>query len=491
MEKTIYQEIAARTGGDIYEGVVGPVRTGKSTLIKRIMEALVIPNIDDPYRKERARDELPQSGSGKTIMTSEPKFVPEEAVEISPDGTAKLRVRMIDSVGYMVEGAVGAMEDGQPRMVATPWYDHEIPMTEAAELGTKKVMEEHCSIGLVVTTDGTVTDIPRQDYLQAEARAIADMQATGKPFLVVVNSRDPQGSQAQALCRRLAEEHGVGVYAADAQTLTAPEIGELLRDLLYAFPMQELRVFLPRWMDALEYDHPIKAALYDALASRAGEITALSQAKGILETLGQLENVSGVRIPQIDLGTGTVSCELQFPESLYYEILSSRTGFTITGEGELLELLTQLSQVKASYDKIASALEEAQATGYGVVVPTRAEMKLETPELIRKGSAYGVRLKAGAPSIHMMRVDLDAEISPMVGGEQQSQELVRSLTQQFETNQEQLWESNIFGKSVYEMVSDSLVSKLRRMPEDIRAKFRGSLSRTVNEGATGMLCILF
>ena len=293
MEKTIYQEIAARTGGDIYVGVVGPVRTGKSTLIKRIMEALVIPNIDDPYRKERARDELPQSGSGKTIMTSEPKFVPEEAVEISPDGTAKLRVRMIDSVGYMVEGAVGAMEDGQPRMVATPWYDHEIPMTEAAELGTKKVMEEHCSIGLVVTTDGTVTDIPRQDYLQAEARAIADMQATGKPFLVVVNSRDPQGSQAQALCRRLAEEHGVGVYAADAQTLTAPEIGELLRDLLYAFPMQELRVFLPRWMDALEYDHPIKAALYDALASRAGEITALSQAKGILETLGQLENVSG------------------------------------------------------------------------------------------------------------------------------------------------------------------------------------------------------
>lgn len=491
MEKSIYQEIAARTGGDIYVGVVGPVRTGKSTLIKRVMEELVIPNISDPYRKERARDELPQSGSGKTIMTSEPKFVPEEAVEISPDGTAKLRVRMIDSVGYMVAGAVGATEDGAPRMVTTPWYDHEIPMTEAAELGTKKVMEDHCSIGLVVTTDGTITDIPREDYLTAEDRAIGDMKATGKPFVVVVNSREPRGNAARELCSWIQETYQVKALCADCQTMSAQEIGELLRDLLYAFPMQELRVYLPRWMDGLEYDHPVKAVLYDALASRAGEISEMCQAETVLGTLTELEHVAGCRLREIDLGSGMVACELQFPESLYYDILSGKTGFTITGEGELMELLTELAQVKRSYDKIASALEEASATGYGVVMPTRGEMKLEAPEIVRKGSAYGVKLKAGAPSIHMLRVDLDTEISPMVGDEKQSQDLVNSLSEQYQTAPDQLWESNIFGKSVFEMVNDGLTTKLRRIPDDVRVKFRGSLARVVNEGATGMICIIF
>ena len=491
MEKSIYQEIAARTGGDIYVGVVGPVRTGKSTLIKRVMEELVIPNISDPYRKERARDELPQSGSGKTIMTSEPKFVPEEAVEISPDGTAKLRVRMIDSVGYMVAGAVGATEDGAPRMVTTPWYDHEIPMTEAAELGTKKVMEDHCSIGLVVTTDGTITDIPRADYVAAEDRAIGDMKATGKPFVVVVNSREPRGEAARELCSRIQETYQVKALCADCQTMSAQEIGELLRDLLYAFPMQELRVYLPRWMDGLEYDHPVKAALYDALAARAGEISEMCQAETVLGTLTEVEHVAGCRLREIDLGSGMVACELQFPESLYYDILSGKTGFDITGEGELMELLTELAQVKRSYDKIASALEEASATGYGVVMPTRGEMKLEAPEIVRKGSAYGVKLKAGAPSIHMLRVDLDTEISPMVGDEKQSQDLVNSLSEQYQSAPDQLWESNIFGKSVFEMVNDGLTTKLRRMPDDVRVKFRGSLARVVNEGATGMICIIF
>ncbi len=490
MEKSIYQEIAARTGGDIYIGVVGPVRTGKSTLIKRIMEELVIPNIEDPYRKERARDELPQSGSGKTIMTSEPKFVPEEAVEISPDGTARLRVRMIDSVGYMVEGAVGAMEDGVPRMVTTPWYDHEIPMTEAAELGTKKVMEDHCSIGLVVTTDGSITDIPRGDYENAEVRAISDMKATGKPFLVIVNSKEPQGEPAQSLCRRIQETYQVSCVPADCQALSAGDIAALLRDLLYVFPMQELRVYLPRWMDALEFDHPVKAALYDALATRAGEISALCQAESTLAALMELENVVGCRIRDIDLGTGTVSCVLDFPESLYYEILSGKTGFSINGEGELMELLTELAQVKRAYDKIASALDEAQATGYGVVMPTPEEMRMEPPEIIRKGSAYGIKLKAGAPSIHMLRVDIDAEISPMVGDEKQSEDLVRHLTDQYENDPEKLWESNIFGKSVFEMVNDGLTTKLRRMPDDVRGKFRHSLGRIINEGAGGLICII-
>ena len=489
MEKSVYQQIAARTGGDVYIGVVGPVRTGKSTLIKRIMEELVIPNIDDPYRKERARDELPQSGSGRTIMTAEPKFVPEEAVEISPDGTTRLRVRMIDSVGYMVQGAVGATEDGKDRMVTTPWYDHEIPLTQAAELGTKKVMEEHCSVGLVVTTDGTVTDIPREDYVQAERRAVSDMKATGKPFLLLVNSREPE--KAGTLCGQLEREYGVSAVAADCQSLTGNELLALLTALLYTFPMRELRVWLPRWMDALEWDHPIKAAVYAGLRERAAGISALRQAEGALASMTELENVTGMKLLETDLGSGTVSCRLHFPEALYYDLLSSRTGFQIRGEGDLFELLTELSQVKTAYDKIASALEEAQTTGYGVVMPTREEMKLEAPEVVRKGSAFGLRLKAGAPSIHMMRVDLEAEVSPMVGDEKQSRDLVSALGQEFEADREKLWDSNIFGRSVYEMVSDSFSGKLRRVPPDVRSKFRGSLSRTVNEGASGMICILF
>lgn len=486
MEK-IYADIAARTGGNIYIGVVGPVRTGKSTLIKRIMECLVIPAIQDPYRRERARDELPQSGSGKTIMTSEPKFVPEEAAEISPDGTTTLRVRMIDSVGYMVEGAVGAEEDGAPRMVTTPWYDHEIPMTEAAELGTKKVMEDHCSIGLVVTTDGTITDIPREDYARAEARAIADMRATGKPFLVIVNSKDPTAPEAQAVQTQIAQQFGIKPMIADCQAMDAEGINRLLMELLYAFPMGELRVFLPRWMDALEPEHPVKAALYEALLQRAEEISSLGQAEKSLACLRDLEQVLDFSIRSIDLGTGAVSCALGFPETLFYEILSSRAGLPIQNEAQLLSLLTELSAIKAEYDKISDALSAVRATGYGVVMPTAEEMKLETPEIIRKGSAYGVKLKAGAPSIHMIRVDIDTEISPMVGDEKQSQDLIAYLSGE---SPEKLWQSNIFGKSVYEMIQEGLTAKLVQTPEDVRSKFRGSLTRIVNEGAQGLICLI-
>lgn len=483
----IYERLAARTGGNIYVGVVGPVRTGKSTLIKRIMETLVIPNIDDPYRAERARDELPQSGSGKTIMTSEPKFVPEEAVEISPDGKVNLRVRMIDSVGYMVNGAVGAEEDGVPRMVTTPWFDHEIPMTEAAELGTKKVMEEHCSIGLVVTTDGSVTDIPREDYIAAEARAIRDMQATGKPFLVVINSRHPASDAAKALKEQLREQFGVDAAIADCQALDSAGITELLKDLLYAFPMSQLHVYLPRWMDALELDHPVKASLYEALLQRAQEISTLAQAEPSLSHLRELEQVLDFSIRSIDLATGTVSCVLGFPEKLFYEILSSKAGIPIGNDAQLLALLTQLSAIKQEYEKIADALASVNATGYGVVMPTAEEMKLEKPELLRKGGAFGVKLRAGAPSIHMIRVDIDTEISPMVGSEQQSQDLISFLT---EGSPEQLWESNIFGKSVYELLQEGLTTKLIRLPDDVRAKFRGALSRVVNEGASGLICLI-
>ena len=485
--ESIYQDIAARTGGNIYIGVVGPVRTGKSTLIKRVMEELVIPGIEDPYRKERARDELPQSGSGKTIMTSEPKFVPEEAVEISPDGVAKLRVRMIDSVGYMVDGAVGAEEEGVPRMVTTPWYDHEIPMTEAAELGTKRVMDGHCSIGMVVTTDGSVTDIPRQDYVEAERRAIRDMQATGKPFLVIVNSRNPGGEGAASVKDGIKKEFGVEAVIADCQALDVDGICELLRRLLYAFPMKELRVYLPRWMDALESDHPVKAALYEALLQRAGEIGDLGHAEMILSKLRELEQVLDFSVRGVDLASGTVSCALGFPESLFYEILSEKTGMNIQNDGELMTLLTELSTIRQEYDKISTALSAVRATGYGVVMPTAEEMKLETPELLRKGGAFGVKLKAGAPSIHMIRVDIDTEISPMVGDEKQSKDLIEYLSGE---SPEKLWQSNIFGKSVYELIQEGLTAKLVQMPDDVRGKFRGALGRIVNEGASGLICLI-
>ena len=483
--ETIYQDIALRTGGDIYIGVVGPVRTGKSTLIKRIMEQLVIPNIDDPYRRERARDELPQSGSGKMIMTSEPKFVPEEAVEIRPDGTSRLRIRMIDSVGYMVRGATGAEEDGVPRMVTTPWFDHEIPMTEAAELGTKKVMEEHCSIGLVVTSDGTITDIPRSDYEEAERRAIEDMRATGKPFLVIINSREPASSVR--LREQLQEQYGISAVTADCQTLDEEDIHGILRQLLFTFPMEQLRVFLPRWMDALEPGHPVKEGLYQAFLTQANQIHTLEQAEGALEPLRLLPYVKELYTKDVDLGTGSVTIRVALPEALFYQILSSRAGMSIENDAQLLSLLTELSQAKREYEKIEDALSSVKATGYGIVMPSPDEMKLETPEILRKGSAYGVKLKAGAPSIHMIRVDIDTEISPMVGDEKQSQDLIEYLSGE---DPEKLWESNIFGKSVYELIREGLTAKIIRMPEEVRSKFRGSLTRIVNDGATGLICLI-
>ncbi|MBQ7767767.1 MAG: stage IV sporulation protein A [Oscillospiraceae bacterium] len=483
----MYASIAARTGGNIYIGVVGPVRTGKSTLIKRIMEQMVIPNIHEPYRKERARDELPQSGSGRTIMTSEPKFVPEEAVEISPDGTTRLRVRMIDSVGYMVEGAMGIEEDGSPRMVTTPWFDYEIPMTDAAELGTAKVMQEHCTIGLVVTTDGTVTDIPRSDYVEAEKRAIRDMQKTGKPFLVIINSQQPDGDAAKAVRREIREEFGMDAMIADCQTLDAEDIKELLKQLLYSFPMQALHIHLPRWLDALEADHPVKASLYEALLRYFSEIATLAQADEVLGGLRTLDAVQDYSLRNIDLATGTVCCSLSFPEELFYQILSSKAGISIENDAQLLSLLTELSQAKAEYDKISDALSSAKATGYGIVMPDAEQMTLEAPEVVRKGGAFGVKLKAGAPSIHMIRVDIDTEISPMVGGEQQSQDLITYLSSE---DPDKLWQSNIFGRSVYDLIQDGLTSKLIRTPSDVQEKFRGTLSRVVNEGANGLICLI-
>ncbi len=485
--ENFYASLAARTGGNIYIGVVGPVRTGKSTLIKRMMESLVIPNISDANLAARAKDELPQSGSGKTIMTSEPKFVPEEAVEICPDGSTRLKVRLIDSVGYMVEGAVGAMEDDKPRMVSTPWSDQPIPLTEAAEIGTKKVMDDHASIGIVVTTDGSITDIPRADYVQAERRAIQDIKATGKPFLTIINTADPNGQAATELREYLKAEFDVDAAIADCQAISVDGIIALLQDLLYAFPLGELRVFLPRWVDGLEDGNPIKDTIYQELLAKAQKIHTLGQADLALESLSELEQIQQVNLDEIDLATGSITCRLHLPERLYYETLSKKTGTQIRNDADLMALLTELIKVKAEYDQISDALSSVRSTGYGVVMPSAEEMTLEKPEVLKKGNAYGVKLKAGAPSIHMIRVDIDTEINPMVGDEKQSQDLINYLTGE---EPEKLWESNIFGKSVYDLIREGLNAKLLRTPEEVQEKFRSSLSRIINEGASGLICII-
>ena len=484
--ENIYQDIAARTGGSIYIGVVGPVRTGKSTLIKRLMEAMVIPHIPDPNRAKRAKDELPQSGSGKTIMTSEPKFVPEEAVEIIPDGSTRLRVRLIDSVGYMVDGAVGATEDGVPRMVSTPWSDTPIPMTEAAELGTKKVMEEHASIGIVVTTDGTVTDIPRSDYVEAERRAIRDIQATGKPFVTIINTTDPMGEAAAAVREELKALFGIDAAIADCQALSAEGCAALLQDLLWAFPVREVRVYLPRWVEALEEDSPIRTGLYAALLDRCAAIGTLGAAENALGALKELEEVRQVSFDPADLGTGTVHCRILLPDQLYYDTLSRKTGTVIRSDADLIRLLTELTAAKAEYDRFSQALEDVRSTGYGVVLPQQAEMTLQKPELTKKGSAFGVRLRASAPSIHMIRVDADAEISPMVGSEDQSRDLLEHLS----GAPEAVWEFGLFGRTVYDMVREGLNAKLLLSAPEVREKFRQSLSKIINEGAQGLICII-
>jgi len=491
-ERTIYEQIALRTDGNVYIGVVGPVRTGKSTFIKRFMEQLVIPNIENTYRRERARDELPQSGSGKMIMTSEPKFVPEEAVEICPDGISKLCVRLIDSVGYMIPGAVGAAdENGVERMVTTPWAEEAIPMTEAAELGTKKVMKEHCTIGIVMTTDGTITDIPRQDYVNAEARAIEDMKATGKPFLVVINSADPDGEVAQTLWQQLEERYGVNCAVVNCLTLQEQEVIGLLTAVLYEFPLKQLRIFMPRWFGAIEPQHPMKVALYDAIRRQAEGIEKIAQAEPALSVLRQLDTVENVMIREVDLGSGMLCCALGMPEELFYEVLSERSGFSISDDADLLNLLGEMAVIKQEYDGVAEALEQVKQTGYGVVLPRQDQLQLQVPEIVKRSGNYAIRLRASAPSIHMMRADVQTEICPIVGDEKQSEELVHYLLSEYEGDTQKLWESNLFGKSLYELVSEGLSGKLKRLPDNTRTKLQTALSRMVNEGSGGLICIIF
>jgi len=486
----IYQNIATRTAGDIYIGVVGPVRTGKSTFIKRFMETQVIPNIDNVYRKERARDELPQSGSGRTIMTAEPKFVPEEAAQIQlPDGAA-FSVRLIDCVGYMVKGAIGQFENDAPRMVTTPWYDHEIPMTEAAEIGTRKVITEHSTIGIVITTDGTVADIQREDYLEAEERVIRELQELGKPFIVLLNSADPRSERAVAISKDIASRYTVNCMPVNCLELGEQDVAEILKAVLYEFPMQELDLFLPPWVDALPADHPIKSSLYTAVRDSTAELHHIREVDAVVSALGTCENISGARITGIDLGTGIATVDLRLPRELFYRTLSEQSGFTVTDDGDLMSLLTTLAGVKSEYDKVAGALKNVRETGYGIVVPGIDELKLEEPEIVKQGGRYGVRLKASAPSIHMIRADIETAVSPIVGNEKQSEDMVNYLLQEFEGDTSKIWQSNIFGRSFHELVNDDLQNKLHRMPEDARKKLQETLTRIINEGSGGLICII-
>ena len=490
MNTSIYQNIATRTAGDIYIGVVGPVRTGKSTFIKRFMETQIIPNIDNVYRRERARDELPQSGSGRTVMTAEPKFVPEEAAQIQLEGGAAFSVRLIDCVGYMVRGALGQTEDDQPRMVTTPWYDHPIPMTEAAEIGTRKVIAEHSTIGIVVTTDGTVTDLPREAYLEAEARVISELKELGKPFLILLNSARPDSDGAQALRAQLAEEYDVTCLAVSCLDLSQRAVTEIIQSVLFEFPVEELQLFLPDLVDALAPDHPIKGTVFEAIRGAMGDLHRIRDVRPVVEKMAQCELVTGADVTAMRLGSGSCEARLELPRSLFYETMSQQTGFPIRNDGELLSLLRELAGVQAAYKKVAAAMEEVRATGYGIVIPDAGELELEEPEIIKQGGRYGVRLRAKAPSIHMIRADIQAEVSPIVGSEKQSEDMLGFLLQEFEGEPERIWQSNIFGRSFHELINEDLASKLKHMPEDAREKMRQTLEKIINEGSGGLICII-
>ena len=492
METTnsVYRDMAARTGGDVYLGIVGPVRTGKSTFIKRFMDTLVIPHMEDSYRRERATDELPQSAAGRTIMTTEPKFIPEQAARVALDGVTDMRVRLIDCVGYIVPSALGYIEDEQPRMVKTPWYDEEVPFNMAAEEGTRRVITDHSSVGLVVTTDGSFTDIPREEYRQAEERVIRELQEIGKPFLVLMNSAQPESARAAAAAEEIREKYGVGCRCVNCLALTEEDINGIIRELLYQFPLQELDVFLPPWVDALPGEHPIRSGLYQEISQAASQLTRISDLQPCMALLAQGENVESASSSDIDLGSGVALVEIRLPRRMFFETLSQQSGLQVGDDGDLMQLIGELAEAKREYDKVAPALKAARETGYGIVMPGVEELNLEDPEIVRQGGRYGVRMRASAPSIHLIRADIETTVSPIVGNEKQSEDMVNYLLQEFEGDTGKLWQSNIFGRSFHEIVGEDLQAKLKRMPADAQAKLRQALERIINEGGGGLICII-
>ena len=489
-EHSIYKDIAERTGGDIYLGVVGPVRTGKSTFIKRFMEALVLPNISDGYSRERARDEMPQSAAGKTVMTTEPKFIPDEAVQISIDGCSNLKVKMVDCVGYIVPEALGTIEDGQPRMVRTPWKEEPMPFVEAAEMGTQKVISEHATIGMLITTDGTIGDISRPSYVDAEERIVSELKALGKPFAMILNSAHPESEVAVALAYELEAKYEIPVALVSCIDLDAEDIRHILELVLHEFPVSEVRLTLPEWTTALNDDHNIKMSIMSDLKECAEQVNKAGDIKDAFLPLANNEYIKSVCVDEIDMGTGSARISATIKDGLYYDVISELTGFEIGGEEELIALLRSLADMKTRYDKIESALDEAEDRGYGIVMPDVGELKLAEPEIVKQPGGYGVKLKASAQSIHMIRANIETEINPIVGTEQQSEDLVRYMLKEFEEDPQRIWESNMFGKSLYELMNEGLHTKLEHMPEASRIKLSETLERIINEGSGGLICII-
>ena len=490
MDTNIYETIATRTDGDIYIGVVGPVRTGKSTFIKQFMDKLVIPNIADDNRRERTIDELPQSAQGKTIMTTEPKFVPNEAVTINFDDNASFRVRLVDCVGYVVPGSEGHSEGTEPRLVQTPWHEESIPFTQAAEIGTRKVINEHSTIGLVITTDGSITDIPREDYVDAEEQVISELKAINKPFIIILNTATPTAQHTLELQSELEEKHGVTVLPLSCVELDEGKINQIIEKVLYEFPLSEIAVNMPEWFYSLQKDHWLLSDIVESAIACTADIHKIREVKHSMAKLSENEFVERIEIIHMNLGNGMITINVILKKDMFYRILAEATGIEINDENMLLSLFLGYSKIKSEYEKIQSALQSVQQKGYGIVSPSMDELVLEEPEIIKQGSRYGVRLRASAPSIHMIRADIETEVNPIVGTEKQSEELVQYLLQEFNDEPTKIWESNIFGKSLHSLVNEGLHNKLDRMPDDAQFKLQETLTRIINEGSGGLICII-
>lgn len=485
----VYRDMQARTNGEIYIGVVGPVRSGKSTFIKKFMDTIVIPNIEDDAARDRAVDELPQSASGRTIMTTEPKFIPEQAVTVKMDDTAEFSVRMIDCVGYIVPSALGYIEEDQPRMVRTPWYDEPIPFNMAAEIGTQKVITEHSTIGLVITTDGSISDIPREEYEEAEERVINELKATNRPYIVLLNCVYPNTEEARRLAAERAERYGVPVLPISCVDITEADIRNILAKLLYQFPIREIRLDIPGWIIDLDDEHWLKKEILDSLKDSCA-IQRVSQVEQVAASLAACPDLKSVRVAKMNLGSGSCVVELNPNQALFFRILSEKTGIEVEDETALLQHLIEMNEIRKKFSKLQSAYDDVMETGYGIVMPDMEELSLEEPEIIKQNGKFGIRLKAAAPSIHMMRTCIKTEVTPIVGSEQQSEDLVLYLLKEFEENPAQIWESNIFGKSLHELVNEGMHNKLYRMPEDARGKVRETIERIINDGCNGLICII-
>jgi len=486
----LYQDIAKRTQGDIYIGVVGPVRTGKSTFISRFMDHLILPGIENDYARARVVDEMPQSGTGKTIMTTQPKFVPNEAVQVDFGDNAHCNVRMVDCVGYWVPGAIGNMEADTPRMVRTPWFDHEIPFEEAAEIGTRKVITDHSTIGILMTTDGSITDIPRENYVDAEERVVTELKATGKPFIIVVNSTEPEGARAQQLKAELEQKYGVSVVTLDVLHMSGAEATDLLAQVLMEFPMAVLEIKLPGYMMELPADHPLMQRVLSPVREHMPGLSRMRDHASMCAALQDLESFNPCTVESLDMGTGRAVLDLQPEEGMFFNILSEASGCDIADDYELMEALKSMSAAKKAYDRIAGAMESAQRLGYGMVPPVVDEMELAEPEIIQQGNRFAVRLKANATGFQIFRVDMNTEVSPVVGSAEQSEALMDYLMSTFEKDPAAIWQTNIFGKSLYDLVRDSMAGKSSRMPDAVQQKLQKTIQRIANDGCNGLICIL-